>query len=72
MLVAPGVRVFEEHQADVVKHGAAALLDVLLALPGLKQAHFEAVGRATTGGEGSPGSDSLSPSPAHSHCPIEE
>jgi hypothetical protein len=44
MLVAPGVRVFEEHQADVVKHGAAALLDVLLALPGLKQAHFEAVG----------------------------
>ena len=44
MLVASGVRVFEEHEADVVQHGASALLDVLLALPGLTQAHFEAVG----------------------------
>ena len=44
MLVASGVRVFEEHEADVVEHGAGALLDVLLALPGLTQAHFEAVG----------------------------
>ena len=43
MLVASGVRVFEEHEADVVEHGAGALLDVLLALPGLTQAHFEAV-----------------------------
>ena len=44
MLVASGVRVFEEHEADVLEHGADALLDVLLALPGLTQAHFEAVG----------------------------
>jgi hypothetical protein len=44
MLVASGVRVFEEHEADVVEHGGGALLDVLLALPGLTQAHFEAVG----------------------------
>ena len=43
-LVAAGVRVFEEHEADVLEHGAGALLDVLLALPGLTQAHFEAVG----------------------------
>jgi sulfite reductase (NADPH) flavoprotein alpha-component len=44
MLVASGVRVFQEHEADVVKHGAGALLDALLALPGLTQAHLEAVG----------------------------
>jgi hypothetical protein len=44
MLVASGVRVFEEHEADVVENGAGALIDVLLALPGLTQAHFEAVG----------------------------
>ena len=43
MLVATGVRVFEEHEADVIERGAGALLDVLLALPGLTQAHFEAV-----------------------------
>jgi hypothetical protein len=43
-LVASGVRVFEEHEADVVEHGAGALVDVLLALPRLTQAHFEAVG----------------------------
>jgi sulfite reductase (NADPH) flavoprotein alpha-component len=44
MLAASGVRVFEEHEADVVEHGAGALLEVLLALPRLTQTHFEAVG----------------------------
>jgi sulfite reductase alpha subunit-like flavoprotein len=44
MLVASGVQIFEEHEADVVEHGAGALIDVLLALPGLTQVHFEAVG----------------------------
>jgi hypothetical protein len=43
MLVASGVQVFEEHETDVIEHGAGALLDVLLALPGLTQAHFEAI-----------------------------
>jgi NAD(P)H-flavin reductase len=43
MLVASGVRVFEEHEAGTLDHGAHELLDVLLALPGLTQAHFEAV-----------------------------
>jgi sulfite reductase alpha subunit-like flavoprotein len=44
MLVASGVQVFEEHEADVVEHGADALVDVLLALPVLTHAYFEAVG----------------------------
>jgi sulfite reductase (NADPH) flavoprotein alpha-component len=43
MLVASGVRVFEEHEADVLEEGARELLDLLRALPGLTQAHFEAV-----------------------------
>jgi sulfite reductase (NADPH) flavoprotein alpha-component len=43
MLVASGVRIFEEHEAGTLEHGAQGLLDVLLALPGLTQAHFEAV-----------------------------
>jgi sulfite reductase alpha subunit-like flavoprotein len=42
-LVASGVRVFEKHEADVIRHGAGALLDSLLALPGLTQGHLEAV-----------------------------
>jgi sulfite reductase (NADPH) flavoprotein alpha-component len=43
-LLASGVQVFEEHEVDVIERGARELLDVLLALPGLTQAHFEAVG----------------------------
>lgn len=42
-LVASGVRVFEEHEADVVAHGGA-LLEVLDALPGLTRTHFKTVG----------------------------
>lgn len=43
-LVASGVRIFEEHEADVVERGGSELIDALIALPGLTQAHLEAIG----------------------------
>ena len=43
-LVASGVRVFEEYEADAIEHGAGALSDLLLAFPELTRAHFEAAG----------------------------